>query len=87
MIKLLGFGVRIPGFKFEFLFFHLSVCVCWGGRERERETERQRDRETLNILLNFSELQFLICKTHIIFIVIIIIGYISLVLVMFPAVF
>ena len=85
MIKLLGFGVRIPGFKFEFLFFHLSVCV-WGGG-RERETERQRDRETLNILLNFSELQFLICKTHIIFIVIIIIGYISLVLVMFPAVF
>lgn len=47
----------------------------------------ERDRETLNILLNFSELQFLICKTHIIFIVIIIIGNISLVLVMFPAVF
>ena len=85
MIKLLGFGVRIPGFEFEFLFFHLSVCVCVCVcmRERERETERQ----TLNILLNFSELQFLICKTHIIFIVIIIIGNISLVLVMFPAVF
>ena len=61
------------------------MCVWGAGGERERE--RQRDRETLNILLNFSELQFLICKTHIIFIVIIIIGNISLVLVMFPAVF
>ena len=52
--------------RFECEFLLFHLCVC----------------VTLNILLNFSEPQFLICKTRIILIVVIIIGNIYLVLVM-----
>ena len=75
MIKIVGFGVRIPGFEFEFVIPCVCVCVCVCVCN------------ILNILVNFAELQFLICKARIILIVIIIIGNIYLVLVMFPAVF